>query len=407
MRLPTALLVVVAGCGGAPVNGSPDAALPANDAAAVLDLASSTDGNGDGGSACPRLPRAADRPRKVVVSHPFTEEGKGVAFEVLDLSATGTLSRSGATFEMGTALDRPIRYTPDGAIGLVAQDDGSLGVFRFDDGGKPVVVHANFRMGFYAQDVLVAADGTRAFVLDSDTAANGGGVYEVSIACDGSLALRGLAFSGDNPQAMAFLDGAPDRAVLAAKSALGSPMGDDAHLIDLSGAPARVGSGTAFADGMAIASSVAATPDGKYALITDNGLGAGSRMAVMALPSLKAVQQLVMPNPAEALVSPFGNAALVMSSDGKDGLRLYKYDAASPSAPFSLVGEVAYKNGKPQLPSAASMIARGMLAGRVLVAEVLSVRQLQFGPGGALDDVGLLPFGAGATSIVGTVGVQP
>ena len=413
MRYSSALLVLIAGCGGPSVSVVSDLAAtpldavshPADLATAVSDA--SGDPSADGATACPRLPADADRVRKVVVSHPFGDGGKGVGFEVLDLSASGTLTRANVTFTMGTANDRPIHFTADGAIGLVAQDDGSLGVFRFDESGKPVVVHAAFQMGFYAEDVVVAPDGRRAFVLDSDTAKNGGGVYEVAIACDGRLSSRGLVVPGDNPQAMAFLDGASGRAILAARSALASPMGDDTHLIDLAAAPALVASGSAFADGMAIASSVATTIDGKFALISDNGLGVGSRVAVVALPSLKSVQILLTPNPAAVVTSPFGDAALVLNSDGKDALRLFKYDAGNGGAPFALVGEVAYQNGKPQLPSAAVVIARGLLKGRVLVAENLAVRQLQFHAGGTLSDVGLVSFGGGNSAIVGVVGVQP
>jgi hypothetical protein len=403
-----ALPAWVVGCGGSPSAPPPDAAAAFDGAGALADLAVLTTSDAsDGGAACPRVVGEADRARKVVVSHPFTDAGKGTAFEVLDLSPAGALARSGVTFEMGTANDRPIRFTPDGAVGLVAQDDGSLGVFRSDGNGALTVVHAGFKQGFYAQDVVVAPDGARAFVLDLDTAPNGGGLYEVAIGCDGTLAAGGHIVPGDSAAAMAFLDGAPARAVLAVKGAPGAPMGADTDLVDLANGAALVAGGAAFPDGMAIPSSVAPTPDGRFALITDNGLLAGSRVAVVALPAMKAVQLLMTPNPAQAVVSPFGDAALVLNSDGKDALRVLRYDAANAGAPFSIVGEVAYQNGRPQLPSAAAVIARGALKGRVLVAENLALRQLQFGAGGDVKDVGLVSFGAGSTDIVGTVGVQP
>jgi len=73
----------------------------------------------------------------------------------------------------------------------------------------------------------------------------------------------------------------------------------------------------------------------------------------------------------------------------------------------TITGEVNYQNGNPQLPSAAVVITRGTLNGRVLVAENLAVRQLQFAAGSAISDVGLTSFGSGIPNIVGTVGVQP
>ncbi len=410
--IPLALLA--AGCGasgGSATDGAP------TDHAAPIDLASAAaDAGGDlanpiatdGGGGCPRLPGDADRPRKVVVSHPFDGQGgNGTQFEVLDLTADGTLTRPMVTFAMGTANEHPIRFTPDGAVGLVAQDDGSVGVFRFDDGGAPQVVHAAFGMGFYASDVVVSGDGTRAFVLDADTAENGGGVYEVAIGCDGTLTARGKVVPGNAPNAMEWLPGVPSRALLAAPQALGSPMGTDTHIIDFAGAmPNLVASGAAFPDSDAIPSSAAVMPDGKYALISDNGILAGNRIAVVSLPDLTAAQLIATPNPAQVVASPFGDLALILNSDGKDALRIAKYDPNQKS-PFTVIGELAYVNGKPQLPSAAVVISRGRLKGLVLVAELSSVREVQFDGNGGAKDTARLDFGGGNAAIVGSVGVQP
>ncbi|HEY7955929.1 MAG TPA: hypothetical protein VII38_11585 [Polyangia bacterium] len=384
----------------APLDGGADGSIAFD---AAIDAAP------DAGSVCPRLPGDPNAPRKVVVSHPFTDTAgvKGTTFEVLDLSAAGALTRENVTFQMGAAFYGPIVFTPDGKVGLVAQDDGSVGVFRFDASGNPVVVHAAFRDGFYAQTVVVDPDGSRAWVLDADTAANGGGVYEVAIGCDGTLTSRGLAVPGGTANAMAF---APisGQAVLAAGAALDSPAMTDTHLLELaSGPPARVASGNAFGDGMAIVSSVAIPPDGKFAILSDNGLAAGNRLAVIALPQMTPVGLLSTPNPAEVVASPFGNAALLLNSDGMDALRVLAYDPSNATAPFTITGEVSYQNGKPQLPAAAVVIGRGALKGTVLVAENLAVRELTFSQAGAVTDEALMSFGTDTPSIVGTVGVQP
>src|SRR5207245_4703195 len=154
----------------------------------VTDLALST--GADLTPACARQPAAADRTRKVVVSHPFAASGqKDTRFEVLELDTSGTLTKTNLTFNMGTANSRAIQFTPDGEIGVVAQDDGSLGVFRFDAAGMVQVINAAFKGGFYATDVAVDAGG--AWVLDENTDNNGGGLYRVDIGCDGMPQARG------------------------------------------------------------------------------------------------------------------------------------------------------------------------------------------------------------------------
>lgn len=376
------------GGGGATQDAPPDAAPPAT---------------------CPRVPGPADGPRKVVVSHPFGEGSgkKANAFEVLDLSADGALARPGVTFEMRTAFE-PIAFTPDGKIGLVPQDDGTIGVFTFDASGKPVVVDPAFSGSFYAHRIVVAKDGARAFVLDEQTANNGGGVHEIAIGCDGKLSYVGLAVPGGRAHAMALLPGDPDRAVLAGYKAFDSADGTYVHRLDVAGAKVtRLASGGAFGDEDAIASSIALTNDGKYALVTDNGFAKGSRMIPVALATMTPLAEIATPNPAAVVMSPFGNAALLLNSDGEDALRVVSYDAANAAKPFAVASEVAYVGGKTSLPTIASVIDRGTLRGRVLVAETTAVRRLAFTQAGAVEDLGPLSLGEGNGSIVGALGVQP
>jgi len=370
-----------------------------------------TDSSSDAPATCPRTPAAADRPRRVIVSHPFsaTTGKKAPLFEVLDLSADGTLTRPVAPviFSMGPALAAPIVFTPDGEIGLVAQDDGSVGVVHLPATGAPEVIHAAFQQGFYAHSIVVATDGTRAYILDSSTSNNGGGVYEVPIGCDGKLGTPSLVVSGGKANAMALLPTDPTKAVLAAGKAFDSPSGQDAHLVDLL-SRARVGGAGAFGDSDAIASSVAVTPDGKYALIADDGVFTGDRVAVVALtPQIAPVSVLHTPFPAAVVISPFNNAAIVLNDDSTDEIHVMTYDAANSAAPFAITGELPYVFGKPQIPVTASTIDRGKLKGTVFIGENLAVRQLTFNAGGTVSDTAKLSLGAGNTSIVGVVGVQP
>lgn len=365
----------------------------------------------DGSASCPRAPAPAERSRKVVASHPFgaTAGVKAKDFEVLDLSTNGTLSRPSTpvTFTMGTALQKPIVFTPDGEIGLVAQDDGSVGIFRLPASGPPVVIEAAYRGGFYAGSIVVSADGTRFWVTDQNTAPNGGGLYEVTIGCDGKPGAPRLVVPGGGATAMALLPGDPTKAVLAARKAFDSAATKDVHVVDLAG-PSLVASAAPFGDLDAIPSSVAITPDGKYALVADDGVIVGNRVAVVALgPQLAPVSLLSTPYPAMVVMSPFGNAAIVLNDDSTDQIHVLKYDAADASAPFSITGELAYKFGKPQIPVTASWIARGSLKGTVFVGENVAVRQIRFGAAGDVTDVAKLASGPGNEGIIGVVGVQP
>lgn len=363
----------------------------------------------DGATGCVRKASAAERARKVVVSHPFLASGvKAKGYEVVDLSVDGTLSHptTPVTFLMGTALSAPIVFTPDGEVGLVAQDDGSIGVFRLPADGPPVVVHAAFQGGFYAGGIVLAPDGSHAWVLDSNTGNNGGGVYEVVIACDGTLTSRGLVIPGGGATAMTLLPSDPTKALLAAQKAFQSPAKMDVHLVDLA-ARSLIGSAAAFGDIDAIVSSIAVMPDGKYALVADDGYNVGSRVAVMSLgPVVAPLSILQTPFPAAVVASPFGNAAIVLNDDSTDEIHVLSYDSTKP-APFVITGELAYKFPKPQIPVTASLIERGTLRGTVFIGENIGVRKVVFGAGGAVTDAQKLSFPDGIPNIVGVVGVQP
>src|SRR5687768_4007220 len=132
-------------------------------------------GADDDDAACPRIPAAADRERFVIVSHPYDASSQASnAWEVLRLDATGVLSSSAVTtFTMGRAFDGEIAFTPDGEVGVVAQEDGTVGAFRIDSTGAVTVVHSNLGGAFYAGSVVMDPSGERVFVLDQQTIGNG------------------------------------------------------------------------------------------------------------------------------------------------------------------------------------------------------------------------------------------
>ncbi len=410
LGLVTGLALGAAACGSSDASSSAtgDAGPVADGGAADTALPGDDENAGDAAVACPRVPKPDNHVRKVVISHPFgADSNKAPVYEVLELSTTGTLTKTGNTFTMRPGFSE-ITFSLDGKIGMVPQDDGSIGVFTFDDAGKPKVIHEGLEGSFYADHILAAKDGQHVYVLDANTASNGGGVHRFAINCDGTLKHEGLVVTGGRAHAMAFYPGNRDQAVLVAYKALDSSPGSYAHRLDLSGAkPKRVASGAVFDDEVAIASWVQVTTDGKYALVTDNGIAKGSRMAPVALGDMTKRATITTPNPAGVLMSPFGNALLLLNTDGEDALRVVKYDAANDTTPFTITGEVTLLGGKTELPSLASVIDRGTLLGRVLVAENVAIRQLAFAKDGTITDIGAKLTYDGIPGIVGSLGIEP
>jgi DNA-binding beta-propeller fold protein YncE len=393
---------------------SENSGMPASDGGTDGAADAAVDGAaGDLASACPRLPAAADRVRHVVISHPYTAGGaKDTRFEVLALSATGTLSKTAATFSMGRLFDGEIVFTPDGELGFVAQEDGTLGAFRLDAAGMPTVLQAGLKGAFYAARLVMDPTGQRLYVLDAQTRDNGGGVYALAIGCDGTLTDEGLWAPAKLPYSMVFLPGDPSRAVISAKDFLASTGSDDTFLAGWSATPQLVAQASGFGSADAIISAGAITPDGKYALFADNGMfsSTAGKVAVLSVGAagLAPVQLLSpLPEPAAIVVSPFGNAGLVVLTNTEDALVKLTYDASNATAPFAVAGELAYTGKKPALPAATVVIDRGALKGRVLIAENEGVRQVAFAADGSVTDLGAFAIGTGLAAIVGGVGVQP
>jgi hypothetical protein len=370
-------------------------------------------GAGGGGDVCPRVAGPDDGPRHVIISHPYDNSmNASPLFEVLNVAGNGELSRAGKTFALGTTNQGHIAFTPDGKVGLVAEDDGMLGVFTLD-GDTPTVTHAAFDGGFYATSVVIAPDGAHAYVLSDQFSNVGGGVYSVTIHCDGTVTSDGLLFESKLPAAFEYFPGDPSRALIAATDVLGSTTTSNIHQLSLSPAPALVTSADAFAGTTPIVSSLAITHDGAFALIADNSIASDpNRVGVVAIGagSLTPLPILEpLDDPYDMVASPFDNHVLV-ASGYSNALISIGYDASKPAAPFTIDGPIQTAGGKPQLPGNMVMIRRGKLEGEVYVIEVGGIRRVAFpAAGGAAADQGLFVLGTGddLDQIPGAIGVQP
>jgi hypothetical protein len=407
------------------------------DATKPRDGATSDAVTGDSGG-CHATLGAADRTRKLVVSHPFDNAGNASAdFEVFDIDDTGAITEPDVHFTLGASTEGVIAFTPDGSVGLLAEDDGTLGVFRFDASGAPHVVSASLKGSYYATGVVMDPSGDRAYVMDDQTTDNGGGIYVVLIACDGTLTDGGLLTAADLPATVipvgggdavvlaknvkgvpaivdagssASADGATDALAPAVDGAL--PPGNDAVLVPWPSASKAVGAADPFQDELAIVSAATLTSDGRYVLLGDNSQFSGvpNRVGVVAVGAGTIASAGVVENvndPEGLVASPFDDTVLVTSAFDNALYVLRRSEAGA--VPFVLSGPVTYQGPQPQLPGNVVMIDRGMLKGRVLVAENQAIRELQFAAGAVVTDLGPTSSGdAGApTSLVGAIGVQP
>jgi hypothetical protein len=397
------LVVIASACShddGAPLDMNVDAG--ADDLTSPLDLA----------SACPRTPRGDDAPRTIVIAHPYDATGANARdYEVLTLTSDGTITRTNQHFTMGRGASGQLAFTADGAFGFVAQDDGSIGVVHLVEGAAPAVVEATHKDTPSASFLWVGPGGDHLYVLDADTDNNGGGVYDLPIACDGQLGPAQQLSGADVPAAMLALPGG-DLALYARKLP-GATAGQSVHRVQLGPPFTRVTSTTAFtsaSDDAVIASSTR-THDGKWALFGDNSefSGVPNRIAAIEITSagFGATQVLTPENDPVALVaSPYDNLVLVVS--GYDNaFRTIAYDPGNASTPFALQGAVTYMGAKPQLPNGAILIERGKLKGTVYVAENLGIRPVRFEVGGTVTDLGRFPLGSGTENVTGAIGVTP
>jgi hypothetical protein len=397
------------GAGGATPTSSSTGGLGGSGGSGDAAQSSSSGSSGTGGGACTRAAGPVDAARFVVIGHPFDAQGNdSTDYEVLSLSPAGVLAKTGTHFAMGVSSDTEIVFTPDGKLGFTAQDDGSLGAFRIKADGTIDVLTTAMPASFYASRVVMSPEGDHLFVLDENFPNNGGGVYRVDIGCDDALTDKGLVFAAKNAHGLAFLGGSD--VILAAREALGAAPTATALRITLGATPKLVDAVDAFGHDDAIVSTLTLTRDGKFALMGDNSGFAVTPNSVAVIgidpDGLSVTQNLpMMEDPFSLQASPFNDAAIVVSGFG-DAIFVLDY-APAMATPFSLRGKLQYVGSHPQVPGASAMVKRGALDGRVLVAEVRGVFQVQFAPKGVVTDLGLFDLAGGEEAIAAAIGVQP
>lgn len=360
---------------------------------------------------CRATPQDADRDRLVMVSFPYGADGsQATTWRVFTLDREGALADSEATLEMGRGYGGHVAFTPDGSIGMVAHDDGTLGVFEAVGAAEARVIHARLAGDFYASAVVSDPSGESAWIIDGNWPNNGGGLYRAAIDCDsGEFGPVTRVLEAKLPAWLGYLHGQHDRALLVGREAGGANAGEDAFLIEPGEAPAVLAGADLFGDDEAIFAGAALSFDDATLLVGDNSMFSGvpNRIAVGAVTADGIAPLQVLENiddPIDIVASAWGDRALVLSGFS-DALLALSYEPGA-AAPYRNLGELSYTGGSPELPTAADQVTRGPLKGLVVLTENQGLRRVRFEQG-AVTDLGRFTFGSGLEWIPGAIGVQP
>jgi len=304
-------------------------------------------------------------------------------------------------------------FTPDGSLGFVAQEDGSLGILAIDESNALSVIEAAFSGNFYASRVVPDPTGEILWIVDPNWVDNGGGIYRSEIDCEtGALSEPIRVMESQNAADLLLLPGANEEtrpALVVGRNLPDTEAGTEVGWVDLLAPGSVQASTSACGDDEAIFSDATLVGEG-YALIGDYSSFSPvpNRVAVVEIGeiSLDAVQVLPdLLDPVALVASPWNDQVLVLSGYGDALIRILPTgDAATP---FEDAGEPSYSSASPQLPTAAVQVERGPLQGRVLITENSGIRQVQLGEGASFEDMELVEIGNSYEGIAGAIGVAP
>ena len=348
----------------------------------------------------------------VVAALPFDSQGSEAGnYQVLKFTpATNGLEVVSKFILDGPLTEGRIAFTDDGEYGVVPLKNGNLGVFQLDCvSGAATVIAGNFTCPDFVKNPVRDSLTRDQFWVSSDRA-----VYSLRIdRANASVVVDETPYlAAYIPATFQFLDGLgadqqqvlmtihsgvvnlidwPTKQILATASGwprLHQPIVSDACVLG-SGAERHL---------LMLDDDQFAANGNTCGIVRLSGLGS----AAPAITRVQVIPKLV--DPSGIACSPFHNAAVISTGQGNSLVRI-SYDPSDAKVPFANAGPVPYTGGGPQLPgTVAAASAAGASPGRVFVAELSGVRQLQFQAGGSVTDLGLFSFGSGTGNICGGIG---
>lgn len=348
---------------------------------------------------------APNRVRKLVVARPYDDDAMPSGlFVVHDIALDGSLSPPSGQFTLARASGGKIQFTPDGTVGYVRLDDGKVGAFRLLADGSTEIIHQAFQPSEYVSQVVIDPSGEYLYMITVGFRNVSGGIYRAKIDCKtGELTDEGLITPAKLAYGMEFIS--KTKAYVEAFDIADTEVLGHVHEITVGESITRVQSGIAFTTEDVGLGGFAVTPDAKFAIVGDSGLFNTHSVSVVSLtPTIAPVQNFPAEDPYDIIVSPFGNAAVVLESQG-DNIQVYAVDTTK-SEPLTLRGPLQTAVPK-LLPTDLVMVRQGELNGHAFVTENVGIRHIVFRPSGTVDDLGLTSNGAGLAGISGAIGVQP
>ena len=299
----------------------------------------------------------AQAPNQIVVSKPF--EGPQTDW------AVGSLDDLDGTMTLGRVFTGEVAWTPDGQVGAVALDDGSVGLW--DREGLVTLLDGDW----YASRVVADPSGTF-WIVDGNWPDDGGGLFRLDVDCDNRFGEPERVLTTKLATDLVFTDEGP---VLLATEAEGNA--GDVHLLDAD--MGHVQSHVVFGYEGSSPSDAEVGPDGSVWVTDISMWGDEVNRVVVLEPDLSVRFELEVRDPLDVVV---GYRAVVLSGFDDEVLLV------------SLGGEVLARTAS-RLPSSVVLHEGG-----VLVAENEALRLL------SLDDLSEQARVAPAFT-PGTVGSSP
>lgn len=350
-----------------------------------------------------------DRPRVVLIGHPFTAKPAVPGTDIRSMS----LEPGGLPVDDGMLLDvgvRPARmaFVPSGAYALVVGDDGDVVSVQVGNAQHMNVVDAVKLPSADYGDIAVSADGTIAWVVGLNVNETSG-VSVVHVGCDGALTVDEAGFLNIRlTESMAVLPG-EQTAVLLGGQAVFAPV--DPHDLRLLGrdgdAWIELGAYDVFQD-FVNTGRIAASPDGSTVLVPNASVFSDEEGQIAVLSTaggtLTEIDRITtLHGVSEALFGLDGQTALISRPEVNRVAIL-----SDMGAGLEPTGEIKGLGLADQMV----LIRRGSLAGTVLIPSVDSnggpnLAVLRIDGVGVVSDLGQVELGSGSLDIPDAIAVMP